>query len=104
MGKTLMSEGLCPAAVLEDERTGETKNDGICSGNVCGTYVHGVFDTAEAARGLLKSVAAKKGIDLEDAAVSDYSEFKESQYDLLAKTLREHLDMEAVYRILEEGV
>ena len=104
MGKTLMSEGLCPAAVLEDERTGETKNDGICSGNVCGTYVHGVFDTAEAARGLLKSVAAKKGIDLENAAVSDYSEFKESQYDLLAKTLREHLDMEAVYRILEEGV
>ena len=27
-------------------------------------------------------------------------EFKESQYDLLAKTLREHLDMKKIYKIM----
>ena len=31
--------------------------------------------------------------------LKDYAAFKESQYDLLAKGLRESLDMKAVYRI-----
>ena len=30
--------------------------------------------------------------------------YKEAQYDALAATLREHLDLEKIYRILEEGV
>ena len=34
----------------------------------------------------------------------DYQAYKETQYDLLADTLRRHLDMEQIYRILEEGI
>ena len=34
----------------------------------------------------------------------DFKEFKETQYDILAQELRKHLDMKAIYRILEEGV
>ena len=30
----------------------------------------------------------------------DTAAFKESQYDLLAASMREHMDMEAIYRIL----
>ena len=34
----------------------------------------------------------------------DFQTFKETQYDLLAAGLREHLDMKRIYEILEEGV
>ena len=34
----------------------------------------------------------------------DFAAFKETQYDLLADGLREHLDMKRIYEILEEGV
>ena len=34
----------------------------------------------------------------------DFQEFKETQYDLLAAELRKHLNMETIYRILEEGI
>ena len=34
----------------------------------------------------------------------DYQAFKESQYELLADSLRKHLDMEKIYQILEQGV
>ena len=33
-----------------------------------------------------------------------YAEYKETQYDLLAAGLREALDMDQIYRILEEGI
>jgi len=31
-------------------------------------------------------------------------EYKETQYNLLADAIRKNLDIEAIYRILEEGV
>ena len=34
----------------------------------------------------------------------DFQAFKETQYDILAAALREHLDMKKIYEILEEGV
>lgn len=34
----------------------------------------------------------------------DFAEYKEKQYDLLADGLREYLDMEKIYKILEEGI
>jgi len=30
--------------------------------------------------------------------------YKEEQYDKLAQTVRDNMDMELIYRILEEGV
>lgn len=46
----------------------------------------------------------RKGLQVEDLKVLDFKAYKEEQYDQLAKMIREHLDMDAVYRILEEGV
>ena len=39
----------------------------------------------------------------EDNQGMNYQQYKESQYDLLADTLRKYLDMEAVYGILQEA-
>ena len=76
------------------------KADGICAGNVYGTYVHGVFDADGIAAKIVEALATKKGISMEAVTQQNYQEFKETQYDKLAETLREYLDMDAVYRML----
>lgn len=78
--------------------------DGMWKDNVYGTYVHGIFDREEVADGVIRALGQKKGIDTADMTGMDYQAFKETQYDLLAAELRKHLDMEAIYRILEEGI
>lgn len=80
------------------------KADGAYRNNVYGTYVHGVFDKEEVAVRIVEGLARAKGISMEDINAVDYQAFKESQYDILAAALREHLDMARIYAIMEEGV
>ena len=40
---------------------------------------------------------------MNDSAILSYKSFKEKQYDRLADTLREYLDMDAVYGMLREA-
>jgi adenosylcobyric acid synthase len=35
---------------------------------------------------------------------TDFSSFKETQYNILADAMREHLDMEKIYEILNKGI
>ena len=74
--------------------------DGAVSGNVFGTYLHGVFDEAEFRAAFVRYLAAKKGIDPQEAGSVSYEEFREEQYRILARGLRGSLDLPAVYRIL----
>ena len=95
------------------ECSGEKENAAFAeaggpAGDVYGTYVHGVFDASGLARRIAELLAEKKGLDLKTSAPSsaaaDPQAYKETQYDLLAQTLRRHLDMDRIYRILEQGV
>lgn len=70
--------------------------------NIYGSYVHGLFDEGDIARSIIEALAEKKGVSMEAMQDFDYHAFKESQYDLLAKKLRESLDMEYIYSILRE--
>ena len=85
-----------PFCRLEDGRP-----DGCRSGNVCGTYLHGVFDSGEVTERLAARLCAKKGVPVESAPAEDRRAYRERQYDLLADGVRAALDMDAVYRILE---
>ena len=69
-----------------------------------GTYVHGVFDKEGVAKAVITAIAREKGIDASEITGVDFQAFKETQYDILAASLREHFDMEQIYRILEEGM
>jgi adenosylcobyric acid synthase len=83
--------------------TGET--DGFCSrdGTVCGTYLHGIFDTSEFTTQLLEILQARKGVDSSVRATApDLAAYKEAQYDRLAHIIRTHLDLPKIYRILED--
>ncbi|MCR5501090.1 MAG: cobyric acid synthase [Acetatifactor sp.] len=72
-------------------------------GDVCGTYVHGIFDQGDLAYRVAKALAEKKGVTLKAMDESDLKAFKESQYDALADEMRKYMDMDAVYAMLREA-
>ena len=83
---------------------GAESADGGCRENVYGTYVHGLFDSAQVSQKIAEALFQAKGLDTSGVVAKDPKEYKEEQYDRLADLLRQSLDMEAVYRILEAGV
>ena len=93
-----------PISEISDLVSDKTKSDGCQSGSIYGTYVHGIFDGDEVAGGIIRSLAAKKGVDPSKLGAVSGAEYKEQQYDLLAETLRKSMDIEKIYRILEEGI
>lgn len=101
MGETTRTGGV-PLCEITDLVSGAARQDGCAVGNVCGCYVHGVFDKRELLAALTDRLCQKKGV-LQRVGV-DPAAFRESQYDILADTLRESLDMKAVYRIINEGM
>lgn len=108
MGSSAIREGCgaVPLTRLTAETGGKrtVKDDGSSRGNVCGTYVHGIFDHGDIARRLASALAEKKGISLEAAETFDAASYREQQYGILADTVRRSLDMEKVYAIIREGV
>lgn len=104
MGESVCKGEAKSATKISDQVSGNDKIEGACYKNVCGTYVHGVFDTEEAALALVKAAAAKKGLDMSSIHGVDFAAFKETQYDILADALRKHLDMKKIYEILDKGL
>ncbi len=77
-----------------------SEGTGYCRANVYGAYVHGLFDDAEVVRRLVAALARRRGLALETDAAVDYATLKEREYDRLAATVREHLDMTLIYDVL----
>ncbi|MGG2469288.1 cobyric acid synthase [Paraclostridium bifermentans] len=69
-------------------------------GNVVGTYIHGIFDDASFTREILNSIRKSKGLEENQISITSFEEFKNKEYDKLAKILRECLDMEKIYEII----
>ena len=76
----------------------------INTGNVYGTYLHGLFDSEAISLALVAALFRAKGLDPARVRAFDMEGFKQEQYDLLASALRKAINMDAVYRIVEEGV
>lgn len=61
-----------------------------------GSYIHGIFDNPSVLRDILQEVGLKK---------TEYThavQFKDEQYNKLAKHLRENLDMSYIYQNLKQ--
>lgn len=72
--------------------------------NVLGTYLHGLFDSGAFTSGLTRLLLRSKGLAEAPDAGEDAGSHKQRQYDALAKALRSSLNMDAIYRILEQGL
>lgn len=78
--------------------------DGCVAGTVMGTYLHGLFDSVPFTQALIDMLLARKGMTGTRINAQDRAARREQQLDVLADTLRASLDMDLVYRILEEGI
>ena len=101
MGTTTL-EGGAPVCLLESGESGPSA-DGCWAGSVYGSYLHGFFDRKECAQALVNALLQAKGLDAGAVAAVDMHAYKQRQYDELARIVRANMDMELVYRILEEG-
>ena len=72
----------------------------ICKENVFATYIHGIFDNSRFTNDLLNMIRRKKSMP-EQKEILSFNKFKEREYNKLAKLLRENLDIEEIYKILD---
>ena len=98
MGQTTL-EGGTSFCLLTD-----AYEDGCVAGTVMGTYLHGLFDSVPFTQALIDMLLARKGMTGVRINAQDRAARREHQLDMLADTLRTSLDMDLVYRILEEGI
>ena len=103
MGETQLADSLEPFSVIKEQNGEATERlDGAVAynGQVQGTYLHGVFDNLEWTRQYLNELRLAKGLEpLEDQLVS-IKDFKDREYDKLADVLRQSLDMDQIYQII----
>ena len=75
--------------------------DGCNVKNIYGSYVHGLFDSTEISREIVMALFKSKGLTYGGKAMSR-QEYKETQYRLLADSVRANIDMKLIYKILNE--
>lgn len=69
-------------------------------GNVLGTYIHGIFDNINFTREILNKVRELKGLGKIESSIQSFEEFKEGEYQKLAKIVRNSIDVEKIYEII----
>ena len=84
----------------EDTKLDSQRVLGLINKKCFGTYLHGIFDNEEFTLNLLNTVARKKGVELKEDFVST-EDYKKKEYDKLADLVRNSLDMEKIYKILD---
>ncbi|MGN0692491.1 MAG: cobyric acid synthase [Oscillospiraceae bacterium] len=91
MGETLSNEK--PLLKLSDGRT-----DGAYKKGIYGSYLHGIFDSAEVSHAVINELFRRKGLSAGEPV--SRREYKERQYDILADAVRKSLDMEMIRKML----
>lgn len=72
-------------------------------GAVAGTSVHGLFEADGFRREYLTAVARRAGLAWDPGPEVSLAAAREARFDRIADTLGQHLDMEAVHRLMEAG-
>ncbi len=106
MGRTTRKAGVSPWISLEDGSL-----DGSIDGNnqVFGTYLHGIFENDDFRRDLIGYLKKKSRrgtpeamdpISTAEAAGLTFKELKNQEYNRLAAMMEEHMDMDALLKII----
>jgi adenosylcobyric acid synthase len=78
--------------------------EGCALTTTLGSSWHGMLEHDDARRGLLRWVAAQRGIDFMPAPDVSFADEREHQLDRLGDLVEQHLDTERVLDLIEHGV
>ena len=75
------------------------------TGDVFGTYIHGIFEVEEFRKKLLNSLKEKYNVVIENSVEEKekYKIYRLKQYDKLAKLIEENVDLLKVKEFLEDS-
>lgn len=101
MGETTLNEDSRP--VMQLRKNGQGVADGAVTedGLAFGTYLHGLFDSDDFTRALINGLRVRKGLQPLDMTFQ-YGQYKLQQFDLLAEGMREHIDIDKIYQIMQQ--
>ena len=68
--------------------------------NIIATYLHGIFDNKEFTDTLLNEIRRRKGLNEINNNIS-YEEYKLKEFDKLEKLVRESVDIDKIYKIID---
>lgn len=90
-------------SVMTLHKDGGNVADGAVTpdGLAFGTYLHGLFDSDEFTRALVNGLRVRKGLAPLDSTFH-YAQYKSQQFDLLADAMRQHIDIERIYTIMQQ--
>ena len=103
LGETELGEGVRPLFRLQRNGDDEARCDGAtdCDGRVLGTYLHGLFDSADGVEWLLKHWCSLLGKHTTSTVLDPKAE-RERRYDTLADHFRRHMNLDLIYRAIRE--
>ncbi|MBN3523292.1 cobyric acid synthase [Paenibacillus apiarius] len=112
MGRSVRTESDIAAEPLMDLQAADEEGtlhdcyngyDGMlhANGRIMGTYMHGLFHNDGFRRGWLNGLRHAKGLEPLPNDF-DFGAHREAAFERLAERVREHLDMDQVYRILRD--
>ncbi|WP_075743586.1 cobyric acid synthase [Actinoalloteichus fjordicus] len=88
----------------KDDAAGDDRVEGVASWPVAGTHWHGLFENDAFRRAFLRRAADQAGrAGFRVASDTSFGAAREQQLDLLADLVDEHLDTNALLRLLEQG-
>jgi adenosylcobyric acid synthase len=102
MGISSYGEGTVPLFRIVNSNGSKSNSlDGAVNetGNIMGTYIHGVFDGVSFRQITLNKIREKKGLELKQSG--PYESLREKELDKLADIVRSSLDMNRIYEIME---
>ncbi|MDH7479557.1 MAG: cobyric acid synthase CobQ, partial [Syntrophomonadaceae bacterium] len=101
LGRTDLGPGIEPVLLLHAMHGGSRLEGAVDqSGRVLGVYVHGFFDSPPLVLGLVNNLRRRCGLEESSYTLPDPMAFKQQEYDRLASLVRQHLDMNQLYRII----
>jgi adenosylcobyric acid synthase len=103
LGETNLGDGTRPLFQLTRLGDAESRSDGAVNddGSVFGTYLHGLFDSAEGLALLLAHWRELRGKKVSAATVVDPLTEREKRYDALAEHYRRNLRMDIIHRMID---
>ncbi|MDO4553555.1 MAG: cobyric acid synthase [Lachnospiraceae bacterium] len=82
----------------------ETENNEKREENVYGTKEKGVFSHEEILKRIVRSILKEKGLNSSRMEHFTLAQYRENQYDRLADVVRECLNLEQIYEMIQKGI